>query len=959
MSQPFSSTSTRLAAVRLKSANKYIFRALLSLVSAALLIRVMGMLNQVIVSSHFGAGTTMDAYFVAYTAPTLVAYLLIGAIEASVIPVYARVRSKGEKEQASRLFSTLLNLLLVGAALLTLLMLIFSRQVILLSAPALDPASTELAISLTPFLYPILLLMVVIGYLEAIFNSEGQFGWPAYSGVFVPLTIGVFVLTMGNSQGVVMLCLGMLVGLCLQLCAFIVRAKQAGLVYRPVIDWRNSEISLILSTAWPAVLSASIGLVSPLVDQAFASFLSYGSISALNYSLKLVSVFSGVMFASVGRAALPYLSLQAANSDMKAFKETLRLYLWVVGIGTAVLSAILLMLAHPIVQILFQRGAFTAEDTNRTATTLLGFVVGLVPMALGIIVSWAFNALGRTRVLIRVVIFSVLTNAVLDYIFARLWQSQGIALATSAVYLGTMSILFFMLHRTIGKLHLLSPPSELLNFIGKLGMGHRARASSSSSGGASFGDIFQQIARVSIVVMVFTAVVAGILLNAFLAVRAALGSGVILIFLRYRYALLIVWVVIGAFIGSIPIFSGNNYLTGLTIPTLLLMAQIGKQAFKRLPALAFLLIYLAWVFASVGISAIGLGAFLTLWFSYLDYMAVAVLAIHVLTTRRRLMAFIDVMLLASLCFSLYGIYGYITRQNGMLDSTTSLFRIYSVFNAAPTAALFLSIAIPLALYRTLVLRRFKRVVSCIVLLVFLVTLVLTFARAALISVPLSIVIMILFLPSRKLKIGLLSTALVMTVLVVLLTIVNHVPIFERFFNQDISTLNGRTYLWQALLDHFDPTQLLGNGLNASYVLLAKLNVSDSSNQGVVATAPHSLFLGILFDHGFVGLTLLILLLIALAVSLIKGIRQAAGEHRILFVTVFAILVSVLMQSIQNSDFWYQTIGIYFWAIMALPFALCWLPPKHIPDSYEAIVDKETQPNLESLQIAAQRQVSLA
>ncbi len=336
MSQPFSSTSTRLAAVRLKSANKYIFRALLSLVSAALLIRVMGMLNQVIVSSHFGAGTTMDAYFVAYTAPTLVAYLLIGAIEASVIPVYARVRSKGEKEQASRLFSTLLNLLLVGAALLTLLMLIFSRQVILLSAPALDPASTELAISLTPFLYPILLLMVVIGYLEAIFNSEGQFGWPAYSGVFVPLTIGVFVLTMGNSQGVVMLCLGMLVGLCLQLCAFIVRAKQAGLVYRPVIDWRNSEISLILSTAWPAVLSASIGLVSPLVDQAFASFLSYGSISALNYSLKLVSVFSGVMFASVGRAALPYLSLQAANSDMKAFKETLRLYLWVVGIGTAV-----------------------------------------------------------------------------------------------------------------------------------------------------------------------------------------------------------------------------------------------------------------------------------------------------------------------------------------------------------------------------------------------------------------------------------------------------------------------------------------------------------------------------------------------------------------------------------------------------------------------------------------------
>src|SRR5712692_554666 len=138
MSQSLSTNSMRMAAVRLKSANKYIFRALLSLASAALLVRVMGMLNQVIVSSRYGAGATMDAYFVAYTSPTLIAYLLISAIEASVVPTYARIRSAGRKAEASRLFSTLLNLLLVGAALLTLVMVVFRRQVILLSAPALN-----------------------------------------------------------------------------------------------------------------------------------------------------------------------------------------------------------------------------------------------------------------------------------------------------------------------------------------------------------------------------------------------------------------------------------------------------------------------------------------------------------------------------------------------------------------------------------------------------------------------------------------------------------------------------------------------------------------------------------------------------------------------------------------------------------------------------------------------------
>lgn len=955
-----STNSMHVAAIRLKSANQYIFRALLSLASAALLIRVMGIFNQAIVSSHFGAGMTMDAYFVAYTSPTLVAYLIIGALEAAVVPVYARIRSQGKKEQAFRLFSTLLNLLLVGTALLTLIMLIFRQQIILLSAPALDSFRTELAIALTPFLYPVLLLMVVIGYLEAIFNAEGQFGWPAYAGVFVPLTTAVLVLTMGNSYGVVMLCVGTLVGLCLQLCAFIVRAKQAGLIYRPVIDWRNSEIGSILSAAWPALLGALIIQASPLVDQIFASFLSAGSISALSYSLKLISVFSGVIFASVGRAALPYLSRQAASNDMRAFKETLRLYLWVVGIGTMVLSAIVLVLAHPIVQILFQRGAFSAEDTDRTATTLIGFVVGLTPMALGIIVSWAFNALGKTRVFIRVAIFSVIANAVFDYIFARLWQSQGIALSTSLVYIGTMSILFFMLHRTIGKLHLLTPPSELLNFIGKLGMGHRATAFSSSSGGASFGGVSQQIVRISIAVAFFTAGVAGILLNYLLTVRAALGSVVILAFLRYRYALLMVWVVIGAFIGSVPIFSGNNYLTGLTVPTLLLMAYIStKQTFKRMPALAFLLIYLMWVFASIVISSIGIGAFLTLWFTYLDYVAVAVLAIHVLTTRRRLMGFIDIMLLTSLFISLYGIYGYITRQNGLLDPATSVFRIFSVFGSSPTFALFLSIVIPLALYRILILRSFKRVGFSIIVLVLLVALGLTLTRSTFITVAVSVGIMVLFLPSRKLKIGLLGAVLVLSILVVFLIKMNHIPIFERFFNQDITTLNGRTILWQALLDHFDPTQLLGNGLNASYALLANLNVSDTTNQGVIATAPHSLFLGILYDHGFIGLTLLILIFIALPASLIKGMRKATGEHRMLLVTALAIFVSVFIQSLQNSDFWFPAIGIYFWIIMALPFALYWFPPEQLSDSQKELFDRETEPRTEAIQIAGREQIPLA
>jgi O-antigen ligase len=231
---------------------------------------------------------------------------------------------------------------------------------------------------------------------------------------------------------------------------------------------------------------------------------------------------------------------------------------------------------------------------------------------------------------------------------------------------------------------------------------------------------------------------------------------------------------------------------------------------------------------------------------------------------------------------------------------------------------------------------YKRVGGLILILVFLAALVLTFTRGAFISVSLSIIIMIFFLPSRKLKIGLLSSTLLFAIIAVLFVTVGHVPIFDRFFSQDIATLNGRTYLWQAILDRFDPTQLLGNGLQASDTLLAGLGV------GSIATAPSNLFVGTLYNHGIIGLILLSCVFISLLASLIVGMRKASGEHRMLFAAAIAVFVNLLLQSIESSDFWAQAIGIYFWIIMVLPFALCWSSTKQPGEfSSESFDDDES------------------
>lgn len=925
-----------MASVRLSSPKKNIFRALVSLASAALLIRLMGLVYQVIVTGRFGLGEAMDAYFVASLTPSLVAQLIAGTVEYSVVPVFIRVRSQEGRKKASELFSTLLNVLLVGTALLMVLMFIFRNQIVFFSAPALDSSRAGLASSLMFFVVPIIVFQVIIALLESILNAEGQFGWPAYAGMLVPLTTAVFVLVASKQFGIVALCVGSLAGLCLQLVVFFIRLRKAKLVYKPRINLRNPAVMSVLAIAGPALLTALIVQVSPLVDQMFASSLSSGSISALNYALKLNSVPVGIIFVSVGRAVVPYLSFQAAAKDMKSFKETLRLYLWAVVITTMALSAFMTLLAHPIVQILFQRGAFSADDTTLTARTLIGFTLGLTPMAFGFILSKAFNALGKTRVLMFVTVVSVTTNAIFDYIFARLWQSTGIALATSAVYCITMVILLVSLRREIGKLHLLTPPGEILKVIWSLGLG-KNRVLTPPSGQLNLpapevAPAFeipyqwrQPLARAAVIFAAMIAGLIGIYQNALYALRYSVGALIILLLIRYPYILLIAWALINAFIGSnLSIFNGNNFLTALTVPTLLLLVCMPmKQTLKRMPALIILVLYLAWIFASIRISPLGTVPFLTLWLNFVDFVALSVLTINIITTRRRLLGLIDAIMIPVTFIALYGIYGYLTKQYGVLDST-GVFRAYSIYNAAPALSLLLSIMVPFAIFRAFTLRGILRLVGLAVALILLVGVGVTFSRGAYISLPIGIVVMICFLPSRKMRIAMLSGVAMMAAVLILLTTVGHIPIFDRFFLQNIASFNGRTYLWQALLQDFDPTQLLGHGLLASSAYLATLSV------GSIATGASNLFVGTLYDHGIVGVILLTLIFIALSVGLIRGILKASGERRMLFAAALAALICQLFQAQESNDFWIQAIAVYFWIFMALPFALCWSPLKQLP-----------------------------
>ncbi|BCL83379.1 O-antigen ligase family protein [Ktedonobacteria bacterium brp13] len=929
-SRPLSTTSARLVAVKIKSANKNIFRALLSLASANLLIRLMGLLNQIIVTAKFGQGANMDAYYIAVLIPTTVAPLIASAMESSVIPIYAGIRTRRGRAQASRLFSTLLNLLLIVGALLTIGSIAWSHYLLYLVAPGEQPSTLMIANSFAPLTMPLLSLMTFNSFMECLLNTEGKFGWPAYAGIFVPLTAVVFVYFGGNSLGTVMLCLGTLVGQFVQFGAIVYRAHKARMIYKPVIDLRMPELKPLFAAAWPAFCGGLIGMASPIIDNFFGSFQPAGTISALSNALKLNSVPTGVLFAAVGRAALPYLANQASINDMRAFKGTLRLYLWVVGIATLILTVVMTLGSHLIVQLAFQRHNFTAHDTDSTAVILAGFTVGMFPMAIGFIASHAFSALGRTRVLMWVSTFTLFANALFDAVFGHYLGGAGIALATSLYYFCTMFILLIVLTRTIGPLHLLTPPPELLDILRKVSMGdyfaNHTGGSGSSLHNLGFTYAFRKkFSQIAFALIVFIGGVAGSISNASYTVRVAFGSIIILALLRYQYILLLCWACINVFIGSaLPLFNGANLLSALTVPTLLLLFYLPtKDAFKRMPALVFWLLYFLWMLPGIAFAPIPISQFIIIWLQLLDFVGVSVLVIILVTDRKRMLLLIDMMLVPAIFIAFYGFYGFVIKQHGVIDTSTGYFRISSIFyDTPPTLGLYLSVIIPLAIYRVFTLRGFWKISLGVVLtLIFMLALAMTFNRGTLIAVGAGLAISILFLPSWKMRgIGI-GGGIALAGLVILGASAAGIPVLARFANSDISSLNGRTYLWQALLSHFDPGQLLGNGLKSSDVLLTNLKVGF--NGYVIAAAAHNIYLESLYETGVIGLSLMVLAFLITGLILLRRYASGNFELRLFLAAAIGTFVSFLIQGYESNDMWNQEVGMYFFILLALGFCRYW------------------------------------
>ncbi len=430
-----------------KSINYKIAQASIIIGFFTIISKLASMGKEIIIAHSFGRGDALDAFLIAMVVPSFFINVISGSINAALIPTYIQSQEKLGKDAAQKLFSTIMTI--------TILLLIFISFVLILTAPYYLPLiasgfssiKLKLTLHLTYILMIILLISGMITIWNSVLNAGEKFALTAFSPIFVPLTSVLCIWVMSGRLGISALAIGTVIGMIFNAIILVLGLKRQGIHLK--FGWQlSTEVRKVMSQYAPMVAGAIIMSSTILVDKAMAAMLPSGSVSALEYGYKVIAFFTGIVIMALSTSVLPYFSKQVAVNDKEGLQHTFNTFfiisLW---ISVPVMSFIFIF-SKPIVQILFQRGAFTAEDTQVVAKVQLFYSFMLPSYIVGILGVRLISSKLGNKILMYGAIINLITNIVLNIVFMKIYGVAGIALSTSVVYfISTSYILFFVIYK--------------------------------------------------------------------------------------------------------------------------------------------------------------------------------------------------------------------------------------------------------------------------------------------------------------------------------------------------------------------------------------------------------------------------------------------------------------------------------------------------------------------------------
>jgi putative peptidoglycan lipid II flippase len=426
--------------------------------AATLASRILGLIRDQVLAALFGAGNEMDAFIVAFRIPNLVRDLFAeGAMSAAFVPTFTSALTRNGKPAAWRLGSHVLNALLLITAALVALGIAFARPIVSVYAAGYAgvPGKIDLTVELTRVMLPFLVLVAIAAVMMGMLHSLNHYFVPGLSPAMFNVATIVCALTLTplmprlGLPRIMAIAIAAIAGGLGQIAVQWIPLAREGFRYSPTLSVHDEGLARVLLLMGPGTLGLAATQVNLFVNTLLATGQGTGAVSWLQYAFRLMYFPIGLFGVSIATAVLPAVSRHAAVDDAGGIRATVARGMRLMLMLNVPATVGLIVLATPIVRLLFERGHFQAADTARTAAALRFYAAGLVGYSTARIVSPVFYALGRSRVPVVVSVASIAVNIVASITLVRALGFSGLALGTSIAAVTNGGLLLWLLHRQL------------------------------------------------------------------------------------------------------------------------------------------------------------------------------------------------------------------------------------------------------------------------------------------------------------------------------------------------------------------------------------------------------------------------------------------------------------------------------------------------------------------------------
>ena len=419
--------------------------------------RILGLVREMVAAYYFGAAGKINAFTIAFQLPNLVRALVAdAALSSAFVPVFSELLERGDRKRAWRVASSVFWLMLLGLGALTALFM--------LAAPLLmrpfGPVDLDLSVTLSRILFPIVALLGISGVVVGILNSYDHFSVPALTpvawnlAIIAGLAIGVPQAN-GEDAKLYVYAASILVGTVIQVLLPFPWLRGRDDRLRLAIDIHDPAVARVFKLMLPVTLGLGLINVNAVIDTIFASRLIDPNLAptAIDKAFRVYMLPQGMFSVAIATVLFPSLSRLAARADLEGFRHTVALGLRQIAFLLLPASAVSLVLAEPIVRLLYQRGAFTPDQTTVVAGAVAAFSAGLAFNGAMLLLTRAFFSLQSNWVPTAIAVGTLGLNVAFNLVFYRLgiW---GIPLATSVVNVFGTAALLVMLRRRVGRIEL-------------------------------------------------------------------------------------------------------------------------------------------------------------------------------------------------------------------------------------------------------------------------------------------------------------------------------------------------------------------------------------------------------------------------------------------------------------------------------------------------------------------------